>query len=194
MVFLHDIVDKLNEVIKGRLSKFARAEFYGIATQAVKPVNGTTVVFPSVISLDGLSKTIEFNNNPPFILYHRAYNSTFNFAAQRKRYGDGPTELVNQECSTVMKIVCTGNRRDIAIIPEEFAMVIADCLPTNAKVEGATKFLSININNIQYDSRVVFNGEFERLAYFIGADRFLFSIQYTIAGGYIKGCLNTCDC
>jgi hypothetical protein len=47
---------------------------------------------------------------------------------------------------------------------------------------------------VQYDSRIVFNGEFEKLGYFIGPDRFLFSIQYTISGGYLKGCLNNCDC
>jgi hypothetical protein len=192
MVYLPDLVEAINGAIKKRLSKFADAQYYGIATQGIRREGDTMVVFPSVISTDGIAQTIAYDNKPPFILYHRAYNSSFAYAGTKKSYGDG--DLANMKCSTVMRIICTGNRRDINISAEEFALIIADCLPTNMQVDTIPKSITITPSLIQYDSRMVFNGEFEKLAYFIGPDRFLFSIQYSIEGTYLKGCLNNCDC
>jgi len=102
-------------------------------------------------------------------------------------------DLLNITCSTTVRLVCTGNRADIAVSPEEFAMMICDSLPTGAKATKL-KYVKISPNNILYDAQTVFANEFKGLGFNIGPERFLFSIQYTIEGGYIKGCLNTCDC
>lgn len=190
MVFLPELIDQINTALGFRFKKYPLALYKGLVTQGVINIDNNVVSFPSVISNAGVAEEVSYDIRYPFIVYHRALVSNFQPGTQ-KGYGDG--DLLNITCSTTVRLVCTGNRADIAVSPEEFAMMICDSLPTGAKATKL-KYVKISPNNILYDAQTVFANEFKGLGFNIGPERFLFSIQYTIEGGYIKGCLNTCDC
>lgn len=191
MVYLPDIVNQINVALKSRFGKYPTAVYYGLTTSAVVVDGDRTASFPTIINLGGsVVYDVSFSNKVPLAIYHRALTSSLITAAQGS-YGDG--NITNDQITTSLRLVCVGNRMDIAIEPEELAMVIVDSLPTGANIQGV-KYIKIYPTSIQYDAQTVFASEFKNIPFNIGPERFLFSINYTIGGGYFRGCLKNCDC
>jgi len=191
MVYLPDIVNQINAALKSRFGKYPTAAYHGLTTSAVTVDGDRTMSFPSIINLGGsVIYDVSFSKKIPMTIYHRALASSFTVGTQGS-YGDG--DLINDQCTTSMRLVCVGNRIDIAIEPEELAMILVDTLPTGVSAIGV-KYMKVYPNSIQYDAQTVFAQEFKNIPFNIGPERFLFSINYTIGGGYFRGCLKNCDC
>lgn len=192
MVYLPDIVDKINTVLKSRFGKYPKAEYHGLTTTAVIVNSETSVSFPSIIGIGGSPvHDISFSTKIPLLIYHRALTTNYSVSATQKSYGDG--ELINRVSTTSLRLVCAGIRKQIAVQPEELSAIIADALPTGANTSNI-KYMKIYPGTIQYDAQIVFASEFKGIPFNIGPERFLFSLTYTIESGYMNGCFNNCDC
>lgn len=195
MVYLNEIVEFVNTVIKERLKAYSNSRYYGITYQAVKNEANTTIIYPSEIDINAKAGSVAINMKESFIVYHRLTGTSFTYPTSGN-YGDGDTHSVSS--ATDLQVIVMGWRKKLNGTPEQLAMIIADSLPGSIKEADINKIgikqISTQATGINYDPRTIFNAEYTGIPYFIGPEMFLFSIRYRITGSYLKGCLTNCEC
>lgn len=195
MIYLNKIVELIDSNFSNKLSAYPAAEYYGIATPIAVQRNNGTIIYPNVINIDGSIQGTFFQHNAPYVLYHRLLNTTFS-PVNGQRFGQDAMTLLHS--TTSVQLVVMGMRNKINASPESLIMQIVDTLPP-AIVGDNLNTLGINSisakeNSIEYDSRAIFNREFQGIKYFIGPESFLVAARYTIEGTYLKGCASNCNC
>lgn len=187
MVSLPNIVTSINERIKLRTAKYPNANICGLSTLIFKNMaDKTQHIFPAAIDIYGKSTAIETDQKYPFIVYHRALQSSFDASLDA---GNSFGNLKRQTESQDMKLVCMGKRKSIEASPEDFASIIADTLPVELNDS-----IYINPSLVQFDSQQVFNAEFKNVPFFIDSGMFLFSISYRIQQTHTRGYSCNCIC
>lgn len=195
MIYLDKIVQLIDGNFSNKLSAYPAAEYYGIATPVAVQRNSGMIVYPNVINIDGSVQGTFFQHNAPYISYHRLLSTTFRPNASQRFGQDAMTVLIS---STIVQLVVMGMRNKINVSPESLIMQLVDTLP--AAIEGdnlnalGIQSVGTKENSIEYDSRAIFNREFQGIKYFIGPEAFLVAARYTIEGTYLKGCASNCNC
>ena len=191
MVFLPDIIDSLNGILRNRLSQYPDACYEGNTKPVVKRTEKSLIVYPAAIRLTENAKTVDFSLGAgPFTVYHRILSTTFRVDTSGG-YGDG--DIAYRLPSTDIRMIIIGYRDQINTEPENLAAIIADSLPPVANTE-LIKGITISEQSIAYDAQTVFAQEFKGIPFFIGPEMFMLSITYRVECRYMKGCFNNCNC
>lgn len=194
MIFLAEIINALNGNFKSKLSNYPTADYFGIATPVAVQRSNSTIVYPSVINIEGSIQGTFFQFQSPFIVYHRLLSTTINNNGSQRFGQDAQSVMV---ATTTVTLVVMGSREKINNTPENLISRLLDALPGSMDIAygpGGTIKAITKESSVEYDPRAIFSREFQGIKYFIGPEMFLMAARYTIESTYFKGCLSSCTC
>ena len=189
MAYLDKIVTGINEIIKGKLSAFPTAVYFGITYPITSTAGKIQNVMPAFIDISGLVNEITFNDIPSLTIYHKISSSTYS-QIKNASYGN---ENSGFQHTIDLDLIVMGDRKKVRVQPESLEVAIASNIPSSIKIESAN-YVNIFPTNANHNSRQLFSQEYAGAAFFLKPEYIYFSIRYRVEIRYQKGCFSLCQC
>lgn len=189
MGFLDSIVTEINEAVKGKLTAFPTAEYFGVAYSIPRKEEKSPAYLPAIIDMNGEAKWMTFDDIRELTVYHKIISSTYSIQ-KRGSYGDG-NDYVQQNYD--MDMIIMSDRKKINIQPDVLEMAFGSNIPSVIKFNGLEP-ANLTAVSANHSSRSVFSNEFTGVDYYLKPEHILFSIRYRVELRYLKGCISLCHC
>lgn len=193
MAFTESIAKYLNDSLKASSLNFNAGLFHTMATIiARKQESGQLQLLPGIADANGNYKTIEPNDKYPFLVYHKALNSSYGYTKQDS-YGN----LYDLKASNDVAMIVWADARKVKLTDEQLETQIIASFPQqlSAATKQALRFKSCLITPLQTDMDKVrvFRQEYPGVNYFLRPEHIFFQLKYRVEIVFTQDCI-TCGC
>lgn len=199
MPYSNEIITLVNNTIRDSSltdKRFSGAKLEGIACQVSRQAEGETVeTLPAIISDNQVERYVGVDDSFPLQLYHRILGNSYGGAEKKQQYGD---DISLKTCATEVVMVVFAKRSAMKMPGEQLEMLIASGFPdifTREQIAtmAAMAAVKVTLRSSDMDSFRVWGNEYKNIAFPLGPEDILFSMNYRIDSSYQKGCFKICD-
>lgn len=170
MIFLNNIVENINTHLKTKVFNddvFFNSNVVGLTDVIPFEIDDTTVYIPAVINENGDADIITVDDSYSLQIYHRV--STKNVLQVKSQYGQ--SDIIQSDTYN-MHLILIGNRNKLQTNQFKLEQKLSKSLPS----EDAITKSSILILNVDFNSKRIFESEFQNVGYKDLYDFFYFKL------------------
>ena len=134
---------------------------------------------------------ISIDDTYPIVVYHRVLTSSYTLLTGAQFGSGNPTV---RQLNTV-KMVVYGKYGALKLTREALEALIVTNFPDNINPPPfQLSQMLVQFTGSNYNSRQLWNEEYQGVDFRLSADDIFFSINYTMQSIFKKGCFKICDC
>lgn len=184
MGYLGEIVSRINEALKSKLTAFPISRYSGL-TNLLPRKKGTAFEY---LPFDSESWLV-FDDVKEMQIYHRIASSAYT-QLKKDGYGD---EYDNFQHAYDVDLIVMADKKKVEVGSDVLEAAIASNIPSSFKIPGIS-YINVYPVSANHNTRTLFGQEFHGVDYYLKPDHIFFSIRYRVELRYQKGCISLCQC